>query len=249
MGRMKSNPRHYRFTVPAPITGTATSGAAGAVTAVIEAADITVDNDLNGWFIVITGGPGAGQVRRVLDTDNATSTVTVDEPWVTALTGASTYTLYIAIENRDIIGIAQAGAAQTITLADSAIFNIDDFYNGLRIDLVAGTGSGGIGGTPKQQRMIIDYVAATRVATVNKPWTTNPAVGTTYRIQGHLYYPVTDLDIDLVAGTAFDIATIYGGIGAGMYDTTTRFGPFDERVSFNIVEFGTTGVYTIRRWD
>jgi hypothetical protein len=60
---------------------------------------------------------------------------------------------------------ATAGGATTITL-DGSASAVDDFYNGVLIVLVGGTGSG-------QFRTISDYVGATKVATVST-WSTNP---------------------------------------------------------------------------
>ncbi len=68
---------------------------------------------------------------------------------------------------------ATAGAATTITL-DASASAVDDFYNGALIFLVGGTGIG-------QARTIIDYVGATKVATV-ATWATNPASGSVFVI-------------------------------------------------------------------
>ncbi len=72
-------------------------------------------------------------------------------------------------------GTAQAGTATTITLAagDTAP---NDTYNQQRILTTGGTGVG-------QSRTITDYVNSTKVAAVNRPWTTNPDATTTYEIQ------------------------------------------------------------------
>lgn len=71
-----------------------------------------------------------------------------------------------------ITGTAQAGGATTITLAAGASAT-DDAYNGLYVSLTGGTGSG-------QYALITDYVGATKVATVDATWTTNPDATTTY---------------------------------------------------------------------
>lgn len=61
---------------------------------------------------------------------------------------------------------AQAGAAGTITL-DTSASATNDYYNGMVILIVSGTGAG-------QSRVITDYVGASKVATVGKAWATNP---------------------------------------------------------------------------
>lgn len=69
---------------------------------------------------------------------------------------------------------AQAGAATTITLA-AADSEADDYYNNMVIKITGGTGSG-------QEKTITDYVNATKVATVDSTWTTNPDATSTYTI-------------------------------------------------------------------
>jgi|TARA_R100000093_G_scaffold28462_2_gene15753 hypothetical protein len=61
---------------------------------------------------------------------------------------------------------AQAGGASTITLHAGAIAT-DDIYNGSSVIIQSGTGVG-------QERVISDYVGATKVATVSVAWTTQP---------------------------------------------------------------------------
>jgi len=71
-------------------------------------------------------------------------------------------------------GTAQAGASTTITLKSSSS-STDDYYNGLYITITGGTGSG-------QIRIIEDYVGSTKVATVDRAWTTTPNNTSTYSI-------------------------------------------------------------------
>jgi hypothetical protein len=71
-------------------------------------------------------------------------------------------------------GTAQAGASTTITLK-SASSATNDYYNGLYITITGGTGSG-------QIRVITDYVGSTKVATVDRAWTTIPNSTSTYSI-------------------------------------------------------------------
>lgn len=71
-------------------------------------------------------------------------------------------------------GTAQAGASTTITLK-SASSSSDDYFNGLYITITGGTGAG-------QIRVITDYVGSTKVATVDRAWTTTPNATSTYSI-------------------------------------------------------------------
>jgi hypothetical protein len=63
-------------------------------------------------------------------------------------------------------GLAQAGAAGSITLPAAAV-GTDDYYNGCIAVIVQGTGVG-------QSRYISDYVGATEVASVDPNWATTP---------------------------------------------------------------------------
>ncbi|MCK5203532.1 MAG: hypothetical protein KAR15_06660, partial [Desulfobacterales bacterium] len=71
---------------------------------------------------------------------------------------------------------AQSGTANTITLAASASA-VDDIYNEMLIEIIAGTGSGS-----RQVRKIINYNGATNVATVETDWDTTPDATSVYRI-------------------------------------------------------------------
>ena len=71
-------------------------------------------------------------------------------------------------------GIAQAGAAGTVTLSAQASSS-DDYYTDLYVAIIEGTGSG-------QIRQISDYVGSTKIATVNSNWTTNPDTTSGYVI-------------------------------------------------------------------
>lgn len=72
-------------------------------------------------------------------------------------------------------GTAQAGGISTITLDSGANAN-NTAYVGQTIQLTGGTGLTG------EVRTIIGYVGSTKVATVDSPWTTNPASNTTFAI-------------------------------------------------------------------
>lgn len=71
-------------------------------------------------------------------------------------------------------GTAQAGSASTITLAAGASGD-DDAYNTFVVRITAGTGSG-------QERVVSDYVGATKVATVSEDWDTNPDATSVYDV-------------------------------------------------------------------
>lgn len=69
---------------------------------------------------------------------------------------------------------AQGGGASTITL-DTGASATDDFYNGNWIYITGGTGVG-------QMLRVIDYVGATKVATMVASWKVNPDATSTFAI-------------------------------------------------------------------
>lgn len=71
-------------------------------------------------------------------------------------------------------GLAQGGAASTVTLRAGAS-GIADFYKNGLIAITSGTGAG-------QSRSITGYVGTTQVATVDRAWGTQPIVGSGYII-------------------------------------------------------------------
>lgn len=90
------------------------------------------------------------------------------------------------------VGVAQAGAATTITL-DASASSDAGAYVGDDIFLYGGTG-GGIRGTG-QRRTIIAYNTSTKVATVNRAWDTNPDSSTKF-----VTLPQPLANIGLIAG-------------------------------------------------
>ena len=71
-------------------------------------------------------------------------------------------------------GTAQGGTSTTITLKSSSS-STNDYFNGLYITITGGTGAG-------QIRIIESYVGSTKVATVDRAWTTAPNSTSTYSI-------------------------------------------------------------------
>jgi hypothetical protein len=88
-------------------------------------------------------------------------------------------------------GFSQTGSSSTITLASTAS-TADDFYNGCKIKLINGTGSGTTTYT------ISDYVGSTRIATISSTFGTIPDATTTYQIA-----PPTSTSDDLVNGRRY----------------------------------------------
>jgi hypothetical protein len=90
-----------------------------------------------------------------------------------------------------ILGTAHTGTAQagsttnSIKLAAGASAT-DDAYQGMLISTTGGTG-------PGQERVIVDYDATTKIATVNEVWDVTPDATTTYNIPKQVAYnPVSN---------------------------------------------------------
>jgi len=79
---------------------------------------------------------------------------------------------------------AQAGGASTITL-DAGALATDDIYNGSSVIIQSGTGLG-------QERIISDYVGATKVATVSVAWATQPDSTSVFTVTSHVGQKIYD---------------------------------------------------------
>ena len=101
---------------------------------------------------------------------------------------------------------AQAGAATTITL-DAGASATDDLYNGLFVTVYSGAGVG-------QTRQIDDYDGATKVATVNANWTTNPASGSRFVLHAAVTGAGGAPSTSAIADAVWDEAKS-GHVGAG----------------------------------
>ena len=84
-------------------TGTATAGAATTID--IEAADILGDDEWNDAAILTTGGTGPGQIRTIVDTDDANSRLTV-AAWDTNPASGTTYILTGAVKINGTVSLS-----------------------------------------------------------------------------------------------------------------------------------------------
>jgi len=136
--------------------------------------------------------------------------------------------------NADVViysGTATAGSTNTISLGSGASAT-NDVYAGQLITLTSGTGVG-------QTRRIIDYVGSTKVATVDRNWTTNPANGTGFDItastssgisvEGVLASATSTTAVLGTEASSVDdiynngIITIVSGTGAGQFKDITDY--------------------------
>lgn len=80
-----------------------------------------------------------------------------------------------AYNNRTItIGVARSAGPQTITLAESAS-ELNDAYTGMNLTTTSGAGSGQVG-------YIVRYDGATRTASMEAPWSTQPSGDAGYEV-------------------------------------------------------------------
>ena len=124
-------------------------------------------------------------------------------------------------------GVAQSATASTLVIRSAAVAT-NDYYNGQQVEIVRGTGAG-------QFRTITDYVGASKTATVDRDWATNPDSTSVYIIKDFGVAMTTAMqahaDVKLISGqadAATNIAALYVGgvISSSVNDagaTTTVF--------------------------
>lgn len=129
----------------------------------------------------ITGTNGTGYITLTGDEMNGSAIALAFK--VASGPKATLMTLYPRVLPILFSGTATAGAAGTITLSATAPPLVDKQIIGCIIRTTGGTGgAGGSGSLGNQARVITDYVASTRVATVSPDWETNPSSDTTYEV-------------------------------------------------------------------
>lgn len=141
--------------------------------------------------ILLVGGTGTGQSRRIIEYDGTTKTCTVGRTWKT---NPASDTDYIILADPGGLhvneGLAQAGAASTITL-NALASSSDDAYNGQTVFLVSGAAE-------DQARVVVDYNGTSKVATVNRAWDVQPTGET-----GYLMLPALDCaNLERIGGNA-----------------------------------------------
>lgn len=199
----RSNARNFRFPLGVVVTGTAQVSTASTLT--LAVADPAVANDeYNQMLAVITfhgtGGPPIGQRAIVTDFANATKIATIfcldtaDGKWGAVPQADTTYAIYAVLRSYPFIGLSQGGNVNAIILQDKESSK-DGFYVGLDLDILDGPGAA-VG----HKFPIVKYTGATRTAYTLGTLLATPTAATRYRIQGHLYHPVTALKVTLSGG-------------------------------------------------
>lgn len=169
-------------------SNTAQTGNASSIT--LDASASATNNFYRGMAVYITGGTGVGQVRVITAYTGSSKQATVDRNWATNPDNTSTFailpvdwpalntTLQVTANVSQAVirsGTAQSGSTSNTIKLDTGASATNNIYNG---DLVTITGGTGLG----QSRTIISYVGSTKVATVDKNWTTTPDNTSTFNI-------------------------------------------------------------------
>jgi hypothetical protein len=256
-GQTRVNPRQFRLLIKlAPTVSTHGAGAATATTFEVNGADGKASKYYNGWYVAFTTGPAITQIRRILNhTINATCVV--DSPWSGGVVPASgnSYALFQALTSQptDIMALAAGSTANIIALADSqGAVTLDDWYNGLDIEVISGIGKRGE--HPGERRRILDYVGSTRLCTLSAP--ISPVVDNTsrVRIQGHLYHPLTSFDMVSApaAGGVFRYSTLPGGMAWSPLNKTDQLDLSQQFAGPRYLELAmdtADGELAISRWE
>lgn len=148
-------------------TARATAQAGGNTTITLVSSEPdALASKIVGLQVEIMAGTGIGQVRTVASYVNSTKVATVSEAWDTNPDNTSVYIIkYRGVVKTDYT--AQAGGGDDEIIFPAAASEADDFYNGLTVSILSGTGAG-------QELAITDYDGATQTATMADDWDTNP---------------------------------------------------------------------------
>jgi hypothetical protein len=179
---------------PTIYTGTARAGST-ANTIVLPAAASAVNDVYDGATIVLTGGVGVGQTRRIVAYNGTTKVATVDKAWVTLPTATSTFNVLAGTSSIVAFeGVATAGGNSTVGLPTAAVAT-DDYYSGFVV-IESGTGSG-------QSKQITGYTGASRqISIAPDTWSVNPSTDSVVAI-----IPAGSAAAQDAPPTAFEIAS------------------------------------------
>jgi hypothetical protein len=145
--------------------------------------------------------------------------------------------------------VAQGAGASTLTLGSNTatttlgtVSNIDNYYKGMWVEIIHGTGKG-------QLRFITAYNGATGVATLDEPWVTVPNSASHYSIVSPI---IEDFQELLALGTTMrakglkveddtsSVAEMYGAIYQDMIDSLERR---NNQQSRRVIQTQRSGVW------
>lgn len=148
----------------APDSGTAQGGSASTI--ILKAGTVGGDDYNVGYYVTITGGPGANQTKKISGYVASTQTATIVGTFSPVPTSSSTYSI----------------AATIVLAADTP--GADDEYAGWFIKITGGTSSGDI-------RQISHYTATGNIASIVGSWTGVPDGTSTYSLFNKVYSALT----------------------------------------------------------
>lgn len=160
-------------------SGVAQSGTINTI--VLDSGASSVDEFYNHARIIISGGAGDEQERLIVSYVGSTKTAKVAPPWINTPDNTSSFEIEPGLTHAETgwatikIGLVVAGTSNTITL-DSDASTVDLYYQGNIAHIDSGTGEG-------QSRIITGYVGSTKVATLNRAWSTTPDTTSEYIIE------------------------------------------------------------------
>lgn len=211
----------------------------------VDFPDLAFASGVQQVIIQMFAASAKNTVMRPLTIDIVDTTATIaDAVWDEVLTGGTHNVATSAgrrlrqLEAAFVLhaGTAQAGASNTITL-DTGASSIDDFYNHAKVVITENTGI-------EQERIIVDYVGSTRVATIAPPWITNPDSSSLFEVEPAIAHAETNsktvrvgLAQDSAAGTITldasassttdfyknDVVSIDAGTGEGQERIITAY--------------------------
>lgn len=149
-----------------------TAGEMNADVVVVRGIDVAGDEWVDWTVTIVTEAVTISELVRSTTPANA---LTVDADGAVLTTGVRRNT-------------AQTGAASSITL-DAGASAVDGFYNGLRVELVGGTGVG-------QARKITAYDGTTKIATTEPAWVTNPDVTSVFKLANESRQSLLDASVN-----------------------------------------------------
>ena len=155
----------------------------GSTTEITTGVTLTEDQDaITGRHFIVVDTTGSGFTIGS-DVDVAIDANTIDGKTVNAWVGKFSLNKKTALT--PVVGLAQAGAAGSITLPASAS-STNDLYKGAIITVVYGTGAG-------QSRLCTGYVGSTKVASVDPNWAVTPDTTSAHVVTATAPSPATAL--------------------------------------------------------
>jgi hypothetical protein len=150
-------------------------------------------------FNIPIGSKGAHINVNSTDAKKYINPISLQAPYEESPTGA----FMLHVKPGFVASGAVAGTMTSVTLETNG--EMDDFFNGMEIEITSGPGLG-------QKRVISDYVSSTKVATVSEEWSIPPTSGSEYKIYGTIELPQSSSIIDnIYAGDIFEMETIVAG--------------------------------------